>query len=178
MIASHSYPLARSSGVCAASGAAFAPGEPIVAALVERPGSPHLERLDFSREAWARGARPPLPARLFASWKSSHLPPEPKKNSVLSDAELTDLFEELARAGDAVDSRRAGFRYLLAVLLVRRRVLRLEGQKGANLLVRPRQPAGASEPAPLLEIPDPGLDESAVNEAIEQFGQIVSLEAP
>ena len=58
-----------------------------------------------------------------------------KPRALLSDPELLELFEELA---GATETRQLVFRYLLALLLVRRKVLRHAGSRPGVLLVRPK----------------------------------------
>ena len=132
-IFSNSYPIARSSGKCAATGREFVNGDHLVAALVEIPGQEDLARLDFAKDAWDAGARPAPPAVLFASWRATHQPPDAKKKLLLSDEELLDLFEQLAASDQP---RQRAFRYVLALLLVRRKVLVYEGQRDGLMKVR------------------------------------------
>lgn len=144
-----------------------------MATLVERLGHPLLERMDFSLEAWARGARPTSPLRLFGVWRATMLPPDAKKQTLLSDPELLELFEEL---GGAIEPRQQAFRYLLALLLVRRRVLKMVGSDAGRLLVQPKALANAPEGA-TIEVKDPGLTDEAIAQAIEQLGQVVGAPA-
>jgi len=172
--------VARSTGVCAGSGRAFVPGERVVAVLVEgtntQPGN-LLARVDFSVEAWNEGARPSGP--VFGVWRTAFTPGEVKKKSLLSDEELLDLFEEL---GAATEAKQIGFRYLLTLLLVRRRLVRVmqtvrpkDGQPGKMLVLRKGQDAATSTP---MEVIDPNMDEAAITEAMEQLSQVVPNEDP
>lgn len=170
----NSYPVARSTGRCAASGRAFEQGERYVATLVEREQEGVLERLDYGVEAWNQGARPAGPGRVFASWRSTFQEHPATKKPLLGDDELLDLFEQL---GEATDPRQISFRYVLALLLVRRRLLRMVGSKPrtaerpAIMLVLPRGSVPEQSP---VEVVDPGLDEAAIAEVIEQVGQILA----
>lgn len=162
------YSVARCTGKCAASGRAFAAGEAVIAALVERDGG-GLERVDYAPEAWAQGARPA--GVVFGFWKTSYSPEEKRQNTLLGDDELLDLFDDLAGAAEA---KQAAFRYFLALLLIRRRQLRVVGSRAGSMLVLRKGESG--EP---VEVADPGLSDSVVAEAIEQLGQIVaSPDAP
>lgn len=166
------YSVAKGTGVCAASGRAFTPGEEFMAALIEKAGEPGLSRLDYSLEAWERG---PRPANVLGSWRVRFTPNPPARHALLSDEELLDLFEELSGATEA---RRLSFRYLLALLLVRRRVLRLVGEKrveGKGVIVVKARRDG--DGAPELEVVDPGMDDAAVADAIDQLGQVVGGDA-
>jgi hypothetical protein len=175
-----SYTLSRCTGVCAATGRALAIGESCVAVLVERDDAAALERVDYSTDAWSSGARPTPPARAFAHWRATHQAGEPsgKLKPLLSDDELLDLFTEL---GDATEPRRQAFRYVLGLMLVRRRVLiscgstRSSARAGGSgsFLVRPKGTPPETEP---IEVRDPGLDDALVAEAIEQLSRVVPTE--
>jgi hypothetical protein len=170
-----SYPVARSTGLCAATGRPLATGERYVAVLVERnPDSGLLERVDFSLDAWTQGARPPAPAKVFGVWRSTFHETAPTKKPLLGDDELLDLFEQL---GEATAASQISFRYVLTLLLVRRRLLRMMGSKPktqdrpALMMVIPRGVGAEYQP---IEVIDPGLDDAAVAEVIEQVGQIIA----
>ncbi len=167
------YPIARGTGRCAATGRQLPVGERYVATLVEREGQEGLERLDFGLEAWNSGARPEPPARLFATWRTVVPESNAKKASFLSDDELVDLFERLA---EATEPKRVGFRYLLALILVRKKVLKYEGARDGAIVVRVRTPAGAT-PAEAVHVTDPGLDEETIAGAMEQLGEIMAIDA-
>lgn len=167
------YSVSRPTGVCAATGRTFAIGDTFVATLVERENpdaSAALERLDFSPDAWDSGARPQPPLLLFASWRGVMPEHNEKKRAiVLGDAELLDLFEQL---GGVTDPRRVAFRYMLALILIRRRILRLESSKPGRMLVKPR----GSMVDQAIEVIDPGTSEEVLAGAIEELGQIVGMD--
>lgn len=169
-MAATSYPLSRATGQCAASGHAFSEGEAFVATLVERAGQPGLERLDFAVSAWESGARPAVPLVLFAFWRGVFSPHPEKAKPLLGDAELLDLFEEL---GSADQPKQLAFRYFVALLLIRRRLLRQVGTRPGVLLVSPK---GA--PQTTLEVKDPGVDDGAIADALEQLGRVVNVDGP
>ena len=161
------YALTRSSGRCAATSREFAPGESYIAAMVERTdgqGPATLERWDCSREAWSGGARPA--GEVLGTWRATFSPEAPARKALLGDDELLELFEDL---GDAREGRRLAFRYLLALLLVRRRVLRLHSTGPGRITVTPRS---AGEGAP-IEVVDPGLDDASIADAVDQLGAIL-----
>ena len=167
------YPISRSSGRCAASGREFAVGERFVAAMVEREGVEELERLDFSVEAWEGGARPAAPLRLFAHWRAVMAAPGAKKSEFLGDDELMELFERLA---EATEARRLAFRYMLALVLVRKRLLKYEGTRDGVMKVRPKPAVSGGPEASLIEVKDPGLTEDVLAGAMEQLGEIMTLD--
>ncbi|CAG0999319.1 hypothetical protein PHYC_02770 [Phycisphaerales bacterium] len=164
-ILSSGYPASRCTGRCAATGRVFSHGELIVAVLVERADG-GLERLDYGLESWEAGQRPQPPMVVFGFWRCEFTPEEKKSNALLGDAELLDLFEDLA---GAAEPKQIAFRYFLALLLVRRRMLRVTGSREGALLVLPKGVSG--EPVAVV---DPGLEESVVGDAIEQLGRVVA----
>ncbi|MCK6475417.1 MAG: hypothetical protein L6Q35_01135 [Phycisphaerales bacterium] len=168
--ASSAYSIARPTGVCALTGQAISVGERFVATLVEIDGEQDLRRVDFSAQAWEQGARPTA-GRLFATWTAVMAEPTAKKRPLLTDDELLDMFDQFA---PSTDRRRLVFRYLLALALLRRRLLRHEGSRGTIMLVR-RRGAGADD---VLEVLDPGMDDAAVSEAMEELSRIIPLDEP
>ncbi len=147
-----------------------------MATLTEQPvaGSNATEvgRVDFSVEAWAAGSRPAAPALVLGSWRTVYHAGEQKKSPLMGDQEVLDLFEELSQA---TDERQVRFRYLLALLLIRRRLLRVistkRTERGVVLTVLRRgEDAGHATPG---EVVDPGLDEATIADAIEQLGLVV-----
>lgn len=173
-IAGSPYPASRSSGTCAATGIPLTDGERYVAVLVENESEPGgvLERYDYSLTSWDAGHRPSPPARVFAVWRATFQEHQPAKQPLLGDDELLDLFEQL---GEADQAKQIAFRYVLALLLVRRRLLRVVGSRPhggdapAALLVLPK---GLTEGQPIAVI-DPGLDDAAAADVIEQLGQVL-----
>lgn len=172
------YSVSRPTRRCAATGVEIKPGECFVATLVERPGEEELVRLDFSSQAWAGGARPESPAQVFGFWKANLSDGEPHTRQLLDDDELLDLFEQL---GETTDERRVAFRFVLALVLIRKRLLVYEGGVPADaesgktgvLRVRRRRDAAGE----VLEVVDPGMDDAAVEAATEQIGRIMNLDA-
>lgn len=169
------YEIARATGVCAASGRPIAVGEEFIATLVQGDDEDRLERRDFSLEAWEGGARP---ERLFGYWRTRMHPPDAKRKAFIDDAALMDLFEQLE---GVTEPARVSFRYLLALMLIRKRLLKYEGARREDgvsvMLVRPATPAGAT-PAPQCQVVDPGMNDQAVAEAIEQLSAVLAGEAP
>lgn len=175
-IFSSSYPISRSTGRCAATGREFALGEAMVVALVEVEGREDLQRLDYSAAAWAEGARPGMGQAagmtLFASWRGAYQPGDTKKKLLLGDDELLDLFEQLAASDQP---RQRAFRYVLALLLVRRRILVYEGQQAGVMRVREKRLV-AETPAPIVDVIDPGLDDETTAAVIEQLGEVIGAD--
>lgn len=163
------YHLGRTPAECHATGAPIAPGTRYVAVLVEREDSDELERLAFSVEAWEAGRRPDRPERVVGFWRSVAPAPDAKRRTFVDDGALMDLFEQLR---EQTEQRRVAFRFVLALILIRRKKLVLQGTSKGALLVR-RRGDGEGE---VIEVADPGLDDSVVDEVTEQLSSILAYE--
>ena len=141
------------SRVCAATGRAFEPGEKIFTFLFEENGE--LQRRDLCAEAFASTPRP----ENALAWWSSRLPNDAEKKEKLAPNDaLLDLFESLANRPDE-----AALRYVLALLLTRRRVLRFEREEielADDLSAR-------AAPAPSIVFFSPRRDASYVVPVVE-----------
>jgi hypothetical protein len=105
--------LHRPRGTCSVTGRPLAPGEAFYSALVRGPDG--LDRVDVSGTAWTG---PPEAA--LAVWRSI-FPAGDNSGPTLAPVDvLLDLFEELEGRPDD-----AALRYLLALQLARRRVLKI-----------------------------------------------------
>lgn len=105
--------LHRPRGTCAVSGRPFAAGEPFYSALVRGGGT--LDRLDVAPTAWTGP-----PVGTLAWWRSCYPAADAAGPELAPVDVLLDVLEELE--GRAQDEP---LRYLLALQLVRRRVLRI-----------------------------------------------------
>jgi len=152
--------------MCAATRQPFKPGDHFVATLVESPAG--LARVDYSLPAWESGARPGSPA--FGVWRSVFQPHAPEKKRLFDDDEVLDIFESLASASD---ERQVRFRYVLTLLLARRRLLRIIERKSRNgvtvLTVKRRGEADL----PAIEVTAPDLTEEALADCMEQLGRVI-----
>ncbi|MBL4810574.1 MAG: hypothetical protein JKY43_11020 [Phycisphaerales bacterium] len=171
------YEISRSQETCAGSGREFAVGEEHIAALLETAGETALSRVLYSMEAWEAGAEFPDGATLFGFWKRRVPEPgESKKTPLVSDDEIFDLFEQL---GDATQGKQIGFRYLLALMLMRKKKIELEralpadDDGPARLVVRQKIKGGGG---PIFEVVDPKMDDEAIGGAIEELGQVMNFE--
>lgn len=121
------YEFQRCTRRCEATGREFAPGELFYSALVEEPTG--LVRKDFAAQAW-QGP----PEGSVGWWKSQMPSPNDRRMHWAPNDVMLHFFEQLAEQPDKQDMR-----YVLALLLVRRRVLREEeseiDEQGHEVLV-------------------------------------------
>lgn len=109
----HIKPAARA---CAATGRKFAPGETCHSVLVERQGQ--LVRLDYAEEAWSGP-----PEDSLGDWITV-VTDETARSPALDTDRLFGYFEQLCEDANPARDR---LRYVLALLLLQKRRLRLEG---------------------------------------------------
>jgi hypothetical protein len=110
------YEVQRCTRHCAASGREFEEGEEFYSVLVAEGAE--VRRYDYALDAW-----PGPPEKSLGFWKSRMPTREAQTNKPkLAPGEvMLQLFAELEEAPDRQDMR-----YVLALLMVRRRLLRLE----------------------------------------------------
>ncbi len=127
--------VARSSRTCAQSGAAIEAGQPFYSALVETDET--FERKDYSPGAWPEVDK----GAFFSYWKNKGGAAEAGgKRPAIDFDRLLFFFDSLE---DAEERQKRLFRYVLALILVRRRRLRLDDmsrtEQGDRLVVYDRR---------------------------------------
>jgi hypothetical protein len=174
------YQVGRQTGVCAASGAPLDAGTPCVATLCEREEDEGFDRLDFSIDAWQAGRRPP---RLFSHWRTVVAAVEERRQLLVDDDVLEDLFDRLA-----ADEReqRIAFRFVLALILMRKRRLRFVGrvEPGASRAVAADAGStevdrwrfrrrGSTPEDPEILVTNPRLSDDDVRDLTVELGEIL-----
>ena len=127
------FEVQRCTRRCAATDRALEPGE-LSYSVLEVHGA-DVVRKDFCSEAWS-GA----PESALGWWKTRIPEPSSKKVKLAPNEVLLDLFDELADRPEQCD-----LRYVLTLLLIRRRVLRLD---------TPTEPVGTTPPVNLGRSPE------------------------
>lgn len=170
--------MVRATGKCAATGRVIAAGEEYIAALFESEDGSTLERHDYSMDAWRAGKRRGPAGRMYGAWKAVMPAPNESRQLLVDDESLMDLLEQLSEASEPA---RISFRYILALLLMRRKLLKYEGTRRdrpdspRGLVMLVRRSTRVDEPqAPLIEVVDPGMDDQAIADAIEQIGSVLA----
>ncbi len=110
------YQIQPNTRRCCASGRELRPGEHYYGVLLEEDGK--FVRKDFSVESW-QGA----PPGAFSFWMGRLAPPQDKRRQPIDDEMLMECFQRLE---DQPEPSRLRFRYVVALLLMRRRRLRIE----------------------------------------------------
>jgi len=157
--------IPRAAGTCLVSARAIAPGEKYFAAVRETPVG--IERLDISPECWGGFAKDDL----LAYWQTIMPKADQKKKLLVDDEVLCTLFERLA---DATEPVKIHFRFVLGLILMRRRLVIYEETRHDDgkdtWIVRMK---GKDH---RLELIDPKMNEQQVAEVSQQLGQILNEE--
>jgi hypothetical protein len=203
---SQQYDIEKPTGFCAVTGRALEPGETYFATLIELSPEQQaqleasrkpqqqasatlgLRRLDFSNEAWQQGHRP---HRLFSFWKTTVAEPSEKKQKLFVDNAV--LLNLLYRLGESESIDRLRFRYVLALILMRKKMIRYDGsvQREATIdgeskpfsfwqftpkLDPSKGPMSKWNEEETIEVLDPGLDETQIQDVTHQLGEVLEGE--
>lgn len=160
-----SYDVPRPLGKCTVCGRDIPPGEKFMA--VVRDTATGLERVDISLDCWPGFDH----SALLGYWQATMPRPEEKKKLFVDDEVLCQLFERLA---DATEPGKVNFRFVLGLILMRKRLIIYEGARRENdrdlWIVRMK---GREEK---LDLFDPKLGEQEMAEVSQQLGQILHEE--
>lgn len=197
------YDIERPTGQCAFTGVKLQPGQPYIATLVEvdppPAGAPRptgasagssgiandfgFKRLDVSLEAWQAGSRPD---RIYSFWRSTVPEANQKRKMFVDNDVLMSLFRRLA---DSDQPQRLAFRFVLALILMRKRLLKYEssqkrprgaGGEGEPVLqewwrVSYKPPGPGTEPE-FFEVLNPELDETQIEQVTQQLGEVLETD--
>ncbi len=159
------YDLGRRTGKCSVCQQDLSLGTKVIAALRETDGG--FERLDTMLGCWDEVDK----STLLAFWQTVVPSPDSRKKVFVDDAVLCELFERLK---DATEPSKLNFRFVLGLVLMRKRMLAYESSRddcGQDIwTVRFR---GRDERVDLL---NPKLDERQVAEVSQQLGEILNEE--
>ncbi len=199
------YELTRSQGQCVFTGRTLEPGEAYISTLVEADPAGEssaaaalgFKRMDVSMEAWSQGHRP---ERLFGHWKSIVPQPNQKKKVFVDDEVLMGLLRRLAEADQP---QRIAFRFVLALILMRKKLVRYDGTEKRSETVAVLGEDGTPAATQQVErewwimtakldvakgqfgkwneeeritVLDPHLDEAQIQQVTEQLTEILDAE--
>ena len=159
------YEVARPRGQCVVCHTPIDAQQSLMAALKETPLG--FERQDICMNCWAGFDK----TDLVGFWKT-HMPKAEQKRKLFVDDEvLGQLFERLA---GATEPAKLNFRFVLGLILMRKRLIVYETRRmEATREIWQVRFRGKEEQMDLL---NPRLDESQVQEVSNQLGEILSEE--
>jgi len=162
------YDIAKTGGRCVACERELAPGEEFLATV--REDGEELTRCDYC-PACAEN-RPPDEPGVLAAWRTKVPRPQEKKRLFVDDDVLVGFFERLA---DAEDDAKVNFRFVLALILMRKKLLvydRLrtepDGREVWLMHFRGQEQA--------LEVLDPKLDDEKIAEVSGRLGEVMEVD--
>ena len=160
------YDIAKPTAVCRGTEKELAPGEEFVAVLRDADGE--LSREDYSLAFWQEHPCDQDPT-VVGVWHT-HVPePKAKKKLLIDDELLVSLFERLD--GDEQPSR-INFRYVLALILMRKKLLVYEhtetDDQGRDIWRMRRRGAERHH-----DVIDPKLDEGQIADVSDHLSEIM-----
>jgi hypothetical protein len=146
---------------CVITGRELRPGERAFTVLIDQEG--RFIRQDYSTEAW-QGP----PSNAFGFWQGKVPTPEGPRRPPIDDEMLLEC---LRRLEGQEDGPRGPFRYVVALLLLRRKRLKFESARTVNgqeilklRCARSRQ---------VFEVANPGLDEAALDTVQDEVFKVL-----
>jgi hypothetical protein len=159
------YEIQPSTLRCAATGRELQPGDACYSALIETAQG--LQRIDFAADAW-----PGVPPHAIGFWRSKVPPPSAsRRRAPVDDSAALELFEQL---NGCEEPRHVSFRYILGLLLLRRKVLKLFGsaRDGPRELLLLRSPSTGHE----HQVVNPELSDEEMLEVQSEVNKILQGE--
>ena len=151
-------------GQCYGNGRKIEYGEEYFGALVETEEG--LQRRDFCAE-YFESENP----QVFCYWKTKLPEPGQKKQLFVDDQMLMTFFERLA---NETDQEKVNFRFVLTLILMRKRLLKYDESKieDGKEIWRLRIP-GDKSAGNTFEVVNPHLDEEQIEQLSSQIGEIL-----
>ena len=157
------WEITRSQQRCGRCETVFEELQEYYSAIYERPEG--FERMDFCMKCWPGGTD-----EMFSFWKRRVPPKEVKPKKFVDDEMLIDFFERLS---GATEELKVNFRYILALVLMRKRLLKLEGTRrdetGEYLKIKLRGRDAVQE------VFNPDLTEEKIGHVTEEIGHILNV---
>ncbi len=151
-------------GQCCGTGRKIEYGEEYFGALVEIDEG--LQRRDFCADYW-ESEKP----NVFCYWRSKLPHPDQKKQIFVDDEMLMAFFERLE---NEAEQEKVNFRFVLALILMRKRRLKYDATRVENgKEIWRLRTVGEKE---IVEVINPHLDEEQVEQLSSQIGQILQTD--
>ncbi len=158
------WEVSKPLGFCSGTDRKIEYGEEYFAALVQTDEG--LARWDFCSEYWQE-KQPDV----FCYWKTKLPQPDQKKHIFVDDEMLMAFFERLARE---TEQEKINFRFVLALILMRKRRLKYESsEKQDDVETWRLRIAGGKQ---IVEVINPHLSEEEIEQLSSQLGQILQVD--
>lgn len=164
------YNISKTSGACCECGKAIGPGEQVVATVHELEED--FERRDFCPACWDAREQTDTGEGLIGVWRTVIPRPQEKRKLLVDDEVLVSFFERLA---EAQEPAKVNFRYVLGLILMRKRLLvydrmtqRDDGRDEWQMHLR-----GSDR---VHKVIDPHMDPEEIAEVSRHVGEILETE--
>lgn len=158
------WEIQKTTLVCATSGREFAEEEEVFSALYDEENA--FVRRDYSADCW-----PPADlARVFSFWKTRAPKKDAPRKMFVDDEVILDFFRRLE---GLADERKRNFRYVLALLMMRKKTLKFKEMRRADgemVMILYDKVSDCN-----YEVIDPRLSEEQVEQVSEEIGQVLNV---
>ena len=151
-------------GQCFGTNREIEPGEEYFGALVKTEEG--LQRRDFCADYW-ESEKPDV----FCHWKTKLPHPDQKKQLFVDDQMLMAFFDRLEKE---TDQEKINFRFVLALILMRKRILKYDDTRNEDgreiwrlKIVGEKQ---------IVEVVNPHLNEEQIEQLSSQIGEILQTD--
>jgi hypothetical protein len=161
------YDISGAAGQCRSCGREFAAGEEFLAALFD--AGEEFRREDYCPACWLeRAKQAPAP---FSCWRGRMPPPQQPKRPTVDSEVLVDF---LARLAEEQEPAKVNFRFVLALMLMRKRLLIYDGRStdeaGREVWKMHYRNQGET-----VQVIRPELSEQQVAEVASRLGEIFEV---
>jgi len=160
--------IQKSGNQCCTCSAAFDEGSHYYSAIFDR--GQQFERRDFCTACWEKCQN----EAVFSFWKTRVPTKEEERKLFVDDNVLLEFFGRLPAEGDEQVQHKLKFRYILALVLMRKKVLRfvdIVREDGKEYIIL-RYPREKTE----FKVLDPGLTEEEADSVKDDLSQILNVE--
>ena len=158
------WPITRGEKKCATCERTFDEREKYFSALYDRTDT--FERKDYCMACWEGDT-----AEMFSFWQTEVPAKEEKQKLLVDDDVLLDFFGRLEGASDEL---KVNFRYILSLVLMRKKLLRFRDVKrtdaGEFLVMQLRGEKTT------IDVLNPQLDEEKIAHVTEEVGKILNVQ--
>jgi hypothetical protein len=164
---SKDYNISKPDGTCCACNRQLQPEQEFMATICETDDG--FMRRDFCLDCWSDDLRD---EGTIGFWRS-HIPkPQEKKKLFVDDEVLINFFRRLA---DTDEPSRVSFRYVLALILMRKKLLAYDRTEadGEGRDIWKMHFKGSGETHDVI---DPHMDEDQILQVSQDLGQIMELD--
>ena len=158
------WEINKSRGLCFGTGKKIEAGEEYYGALAETEEG--LQRRDFSQQYWD-SEKP----QVFCFWKTKLPGTEQKKRVFVDDDMLMAFFERLEKE---TEQEKINFRFVLALILMRKRILKYDQTIADNdKEIWRLRVVGDNR---FVDVVNPHLNEAQIEQLSSQIGQILQTD--